>query len=633
MFLNRKEYKVSGFEDEHAAPEETLADSLGSHAKIELPISKSVIYVFYVLIGGILFFFLLSAFKLQVLQDEEFKNIAMGNRSAVYESSSVRGMIFDNAGKIIAGSRPIFDLMAVTSDLPRNEDELKKIAEDTAVILKDSAERIFELIKRERTQAVFFIKKDLAKEEVLQIQSRFQKGVYAISGVERWYPDGEKFSGIVGYTGKVSQEDLKDEYYNLNDRKGRAGVEESYEKYLRGEHGKIFFDKAGEKYTVRDAQAGNNLILTIDGKLQKDLYDSLESVLRSTGLKSASAVMQNPNTGEILGLVSFPSFDNSQLVGDLSPDLYRKYFEGKNKPIFNRAIGGKYNPGSAIKPLLALAGLQEKVVNPETTITDLTGYITVPNIYDPDIEYKFRDWKVQGTINLKKALAQSSDIYFYSVGGGHGKIKGLGFEKLEKYFRTFLIDKVLGIDIPGETAGFVPNEEWKLRETGQPWFMGDTYNVSIGQGDLMVTPLWLSSYASAVANGGTFYKPFVVKKITDGNKTIREFISEPLAVLSFDLAVVDVVKDSMREVVVSGTAKLLSSLPVSIAAKTGTAEVGIKGGQLNSVFIAYAPFDNPEIAISIVIENIGKNQGLAMAAAEKFFEKQFSGNKVLEPSQ
>ena len=237
---------------------------------------------------------------------------------------------------------------------------------------------------------------------------------------------------------------------------------------------------------------------------------------------------------------------------------------------------------------------------------------------------QFRDWKIQGMIDLKKALAQSSDIFFYSVGGGYGKIKGLGFEKLEKYFRAFLIDRVLGIDISGETAGFVPNEEWKLEKTVQPWFTGDTYNVSIGQGDLLVTPLWLSSYVSAIANGGIFYKPFVVKKITDGGKILREFKSEQLSKLLFDNTVMNVVRDGMREVVISGTAKSLNSLPVSVAAKTGTAEAGIKGSQLNSVFVAYAPYDQPEIALSVVIENIGNNQGLAMLAAQNFLEKYFS---------
>ena len=621
-----KEYKIQNFESDTVAPEETLADSLGSYLKMEIPISGSVAQVFCFLIASILGFFLLYSFNLQVFQGKAFSEIAVSNRSAVYEIPSVRGLILDRNGEIVAGSQPVFSLMAVTADLPEEEVEQNNLTQVLAQILNEPEENIKSLFSKGKSQSVFFVKKGLTKEQSLQIQNRFENGVYVLNDAERWYPDGQKFSGVIGYTGKISQRDLlEDDYYSINDRKGRAGIEESYESYLRGGHGRVFFDRVNKKYLVNDPVAGNSLTLNIDGKVQKNLYDSLISILRENGLKAASAVAQNPNTGEILGLVSFPSFDNNLLVADLDESTYKKYFEGRDRPVFNRAVGGKYNPGSTIKPLLALAGLFEGVITPDTTITDLVGYITIPNIYNPEIVYKYRDWKVQGTLKLKKALAQSSDIYFYSVGGGYGDIKGLGFEKLEKYFRQFFIDKILGIDIGGETAGFVPNEEWKLEKAGQPWFTGDTYNVSIGQGDLLTTPLWLSSYVSAIANGGVFYKPFIVKKISEhGGGVVKEFSGEELGRLPFDTNTMQVVREGMREVVISGTAQLLNTLPFSVAAKTGTAEVGFKGGQLNSVFIAYEPYDNPEIAISIVIENIGNKQGLAVLAAKRFFENLLS---------
>ena len=454
---------------------------------------------------------------------------------------------------------------------------------------------------------------------MLKIQDRFQSGVYVISGSERFYPNGQKTSAVIGYTGKVNQQDLLDRYYELNDRRGRIGIEESYEKYLRGEHGQVFFDRSANKYSVKQPGSGSSLILNIDAGVQEHLYDALSGALRSAGIRAGAAVAQNPKTGEILGLVSFPSFDNNQLTGELSEEVYKKYFQGSDKPTFNRAVSGRYHPGSTIKPLLALAGLKEGVINSQTTITDLTGFITIKNIYNPEIVYTYRDWKVQGTVNLKKALAQSSDIYFYSVGGGYEKIKGLGFSILEKYFRIFRIDKILGIDLPGEASGFVPSEEWKIEKFGQSWFTGDTYNVSIGQGDLLTTPLWLSSYVSAIANGGTFYRPFVVKKIMDQDKRVtEEFQSEQLGRLPFDETSFSLVREGMQEAVVSGTAKLLSTLPVEVAAKTGTAEVGIKGSGFNSLFIAYAPYENPEIAISIAIEDIGKTQGLAILTARDF---------------
>ena len=620
----KKEYRVSSYEEKEISPEETLVDSFGS-SKMEAPIDNSVLRFSFGLVLAILAIFLFAAFRLQILKGEGFRNIALGNRSTVYEIPSLRGNILDRNGKVLAENKPVFDLIAISVDLPKNEEMLGALIIGLSDILSEPPEKIAKILENKSTRESFLIKKDLKKEEVLKIQDRFQSGVYVISGSERFYPNGQKTSAVIGYTGKVNQEDLLDRYYGFNDRRGRIGIEESYEKYLRGEHGQVFFDRSANKYSVKQPGSGSSLILNIDAGVQEHLYDALSGALRSAGVRAGAAVAQNPKTGEVLGLVSFPSFDNNQLTGELSEEVYKKYFQGSDKPTFNRAVSGRYHPGSTIKPLLALAGLKEGVINPQTTITDLTGFITVKNIYNPEIVYTYRDWKVQGTVNLKKALAHSSDIYFYSVGGGYEKIKGLGFAVLEKYFRIFRIDRILVIDLPGEASGFVPSEEWKIEKFGQSWFTGDTYNVSIGQGDLLTTPLWLSSYVSAIANGGTFYRPFVVKKIMDQDKKVtEEFGSEQLGRLPFDETSFSLVREGMREAVISGTAKLLNELPVEVAAKTGTAEVGTKGSGFNSLFVAYAPYDNPEIAISVAIEDIGKTQGLAILTARDFLAWYFS---------
>lgn len=602
-----------------------MVDHFSQYSKVESPIGNAVLRIFYFLIGAVLVFFVFFSFKLQLIEGDGFKELALSNRSAVYTIPSMRGDILDAGGKVLATSRPVFDLVGISADLPKEAEASRQIIVSLSGILSKPQSELKAIFESSLTQSVFFIAKDVSKEQAIRIQNLFQQGIYVVSGAQRWYPEGAKFSTILGYTGKVNAADLNDDYYSINDRKGRIGIEASYESYLRGKHGQIFFDRANKRYAVTSSQAGASVTLNIKREVQENLYDAMEKVLRSVGLKFGSAVVQNPQTGEILGMVSFPSFDSNQLAGELSEDLYKKYFVSRDKPTFNRTVAGRYNPGSTIKPLLALAGLKEGTITPDTTITDLAGYITIQNIYNPEIVYKYRDWKVQGTVNLKKALAQSSDIYFYSVGGGYGRIEGLGFERLEKYLRDFLIDETLGVDLTDENPGFVPSEEWKIEKFGQPWFLGDTYNVSIGQGDLTVTPLWLSSYVSAIANGGTFYRPFLTRKIVDNGRIIESFSSQELAKLSFDQATLDVVRGGMREVVLSGTAQALKTLPVSVAAKTGTAEAGLKGTALNSVFIAYAPYENPEIAISIVVERIGKNQGLAVAVARNFFKRYFSG--------
>lgn len=621
--MRKKEYRIHGYEDKELSPEETLVDTISS-SKMEAPISKIVLRFSLGLVWIVLLVFLAAAFRLQVLNGKYFRQIAIGNRSTVYEVSSLRGEVLDRNGVILAENKPVFDLIAISADLPKTDAEFAVFIQKLSVILTEPREKIIEVFKNKASHESFLIKKNLKKEETLKIQDNFQHGIYVVNGSKRFYPNGPQYSAVIGYTGKVNQADLRDRYYSLNDRRGRAGVEESYEKYLRGKHGQVFFDRSNKRYSVKQPGSGLNLVLNIDANLQMHLHHALSGVLKSAGVKAGAVVVQNPKTGEVLGLVSLPSFDNNQLAGELSGEVYRKYFQNTARPTFNRAVSGRYHPGSTIKPLLALAGLKEGVIDSQTKITDLTGFITIKNVYNPEIIYTYHDWKIQGTVNLKKALAQSSDIFFYSVGGGYNHIKGLGYAILEKYFRIFRIDKVLGIDLPGEASGFVPSEEWKIERFGQPWYAGDTYNVSIGQGDLLTTPLWLSSYVSAIANGGVFYRPFVVKKIFDKDqKMVEEFSSQELNRLPFDEEALKTVREGMREAVVSGTAKLLNSLPVEVAAKTGTAEVGIKGTGLNSLLVAFAPYDNPDIAIAIAIEDIGKAQGLAILTARDFFSRYY----------
>ena len=624
MSMKKKEYRVSSYEDQDISPEETLVDSIG-FSKVEVPISRTVLRFYF----GVIFIFftilLVAAFRLQILNGVSFRRLALNNRSTVYEIPSLRGDILDRQGRILAENKPVFDLIAILADLPKRQADLEVIFSQLSIILHEPVADIAKVFENKGDNASFLIKKHLNKEEVIKIQNQFQEGIYVVSSSERFYPHGSQDSTVIGYTGKVNQEDLKDQYYDLNDRKGQLGIESSYERYLRGEHGRVFFDRSQNHYSVKQPESGLNITLNIDAEVQEHLYRAFLEVLKSAGVKSGAAIVQNPKTGEILGLVSLPSFDNNQLVGELSDEVFKKYFQSNDRPTVNRAISGKYHPGSTIKPLLALAGLKEGVITPETTITDQTGFITIKNVYNPEIIYTYHDWKVQGTVDLKKALANSSDIYFYSVGGGYNHIKGLGLVNLEKYYKLFQMDKLFGIDLPGEVSGFVPNEEWKLEKTGQPWFIGDTYNISIGQGDLLATPLWLSSYVSALANGGTLYRPWVAKKITDKNKKIiEEFSSQELGHLAFDEKTFQIVRAGMREAVVSGTARLLGDLPVEVAAKTGTAEEGGKGKGFNSLFIAYAPYTNPEITISIAVEDIGKKQGLAILTAKEFLRWYFT---------
>ena len=373
----------------------------------------------------------------------------------------------------------------------------------------------------------------------------------------------------------------------------------------------------------KDPVQGNNLVLNIDYDLQKKLYNELYGVLTSAGLSRGAAVIQNPRNGAVLAMVSFPSFDNNIFIKGLSDSQFKNLFESNAKPLFNRVISGLYNPGSTIKPFMGMAALQEGIITSQDTIRDCVSLV-VPNPFDKNSPYVFKNWRQDyGLFNLRRAIAQSCNVFFFAIGGGFGNISGLGAEKIAKYLSTGLANVKLGIDMPGEEYGFVPDPDWKLQTRGENWYQGDTYNISVGQGDLLVTPLWLNTYVSAIANGGTLYKPMVAQKTVDErNNDLEVFMQKALAKLPFKDDVIREMKSDMEETVISGTAGTLKDLPVRVGAKTGTAEV-VKGKSINSLFTAFAPFENPELNITVLIEGSASNQGLAIRVAHNVLKWYF----------
>jgi penicillin-binding protein 2 len=271
---------------------------------------------------------------------------------------------------------------------------------------------------------------------------------------------------------------------------------------------------------------------------------------------------------------------------------------------------------------LALAGLKEGVVTPSTTIM-ANGSITVKSEVDPNVVYTFRDWKVHGLTDIKKAIADSVDVYFYALGGGYGNISGLGISRIVSYLKGMNADKPTGIDLPGESSGFVPSAEWKKDTKGEAWYVGDTYNISIGQGDLVVTPAWINEYIGAIANGGNMMKPFILNEIRDSTgKTVKKMSPQVAEKIPFDQKTIDIVRQGMRQTVLSGTATMLQDLPVPVAAKTGTAQIS-SGKALNSLFTVFGPYDDPEISMTILVENISQSQGLAIRVANDFLSWYF----------
>jgi penicillin-binding protein 2 len=628
--FGKKEYKISLSED-WVTPEETLIDSGSEHSDLERPISHNAFrFTFFaaIILLGLVFAF---SFKIAVSEHKEYARIAFENKSVNFFIPPPRGIIFDRLGKPLVRNLASFDLLVISKEIreDQNRPEWDKIAD----ILKTSRDEFARSVDESaRNQSVFFAAKDLAKDQVLELRYLNPKGFYIVPDTNRRYIDGHQFSSVVGYVGKVNKEDLNDDYYRPTDVIGRLGVELQYEEILRGEHGKIFFSKNTEEKLNIDPVPGRNLVLNIDYDLQKKLYNELYGALAGASLQRGAAIIQNPYNGQVLAMVSFPTYDNNLIVSGLSEKDYKKLFESKSRPLFNRVVGGLYNPGSTIKPFIGLMTLQENIFTPKDVIRDCIRLV-VPNPFDPDSPSIFKNWREDtGLFNLRRAIAESCNIYFFIAGGGFGDIPGLGIERIAKYLISSWADKLLGIDLPGEVRGFVPTPDWKEKNRGEPWYQGDTYNVSIGQGDLLVTPLWLNSYISAIANGGNVWRPQIAQRTVDDKKNdIDVFSKEQLFQLPFSAEVLAEVKRDMQETVMSGTAKLLQNLPVKSGAKTGTAEV-IKGQSVNALFTAFAPFDNPELAITILVEGASSNQGVAVVVADKVMKWYFERSLGIESS-
>ncbi|MEK7514853.1 MAG: penicillin-binding transpeptidase domain-containing protein [Patescibacteria group bacterium] len=627
-------YAVSLDGDDWVAPEETLVDVGSSHVDVERPVDTRIFSLARGTVWVIAIALMCASGALAVQQHATLSAAAEANRTVQISVSPPRGAIVDRMGTPLVKNTPSFQIAIVSRELPTDATEREALFHTVATILgEDPSVFVPQLGERARAQSVFFAATGVPKEATVQFAQLLGNGVHVVTTTDRAYLDGEQFSTVLGYTGRVSVADReRDATYAQSDRVGRAGVEAFYEEELRGSHGSITFSR-GEESVQKNATPGHTVVLEVDADVQKALYNSLFSVLQGAAVSGAAAIAQDPQTGAVLGMVSFPSYDNNLFADGISQLEYQRLFTSSRKPLFNRVIGGTYNPGSTIKPFIGMAAVEENIIRPSDNIWECVN-ITIPNPSNPSRPYVFENWRPEhGPFNLARAIATSCNIYFFTVGGGRDAFQGLGIDRISSYLQKAFADKVLGIDLPGEVAGFVPTATWKQEKRGEPWYQGDTYNVSIGQGDLSVSPLWLNTYISAIANGGTLYQPRVAQRIQYGAGT-PDTVFQPtaLAKLPFSGTTIAAMQKAMRETVLTGTAKLLGDLPVSSAAKTGTAEV-TKHGKINSLFTAFAPAENPKVAITVLVESSIYREGYASRTAHTFLKWFFTRPSPTSPAQ
>ncbi len=611
-------------------PEEILLDKK-SASQLEIPIQNGWFFALFAAALLILSVFLSRAFYLQIIKGDYYSRKASQNAIRLYDSQPPRGLIYDRNGKIIAANIPDFDLLAIPSDIPKKQSELDAWTNRVAGIVGKKPQEISDFVNNlnKNSAQPVSLGADLDQTAIVNFETHQMDlpGLFINKSTKREYSDGLYFSHLLGYVGKVSADDIaNDSFYSPLGVIGKNGLESQYEKDLRGTPGKVAVSAnsgngALKTLAAQDPQAGDNLVLNIDGNLQKILTDALKSEMTQTNSPGAAAVVLDVNSGRVLSLVSLPNFDNGAFSSGISQADYQKLIDNPAHPFFNRAIAGYYPSGSTIKPFLAAAALAENIIDPNYQIDDTLGYITIPNQYNSKISYTYHDWRPQGFVDMRKAIAVSADVYFYEIGGGYKNIKGLGIDRIKKYLDLFGFGSDTGIDLPGETGGLVPDPAWKKSVKHEDWYTGDTYNVSIGQGDVAVTPLQLAAGIAAIANGGALYKPRLVSKITDqNNQTIKEFQSEIERKIGISGDNLQIVREGMRDAVTEGSVRLLNSLPIKVAGKTGTAQVYSNFTKTNAWFTGFAPYEDPKIAVAVVLEGAGEGSSAAVPVAKEVFQ-------------
>lgn len=589
--------------------EEILSDLHSEHDLVEVRLNKKplgVLIAAAVIISAIAIFQLVN---LGIGQNEFYRKSALANVYRNDVEPAPRGLILDRFGRVIVQNESVFRVLLAPDKFPSDPGEKQKILAKISQLVNISLPDLAAMIKKHDWRLGRLVLRDsLTHDELVNIQAA-QLPVLVVQPVyRRKFLDNQAFSHIVGYTGAANLNDLAaNPDLTAESILGKDGLEKYYDAKLRGKDGKIaaLKDAKGKvinKTVVVPPRPGEDLPTFLDAELQVVFYNALASQIKNLKIKGGGAgIVINPQNGEVLSLVSYPSFD---------PNNIAQYLNKPYSPLFNRIVGGLYNPGSTIKPLVATAVLKEGVVTPDKTFFS-PGYLKVENPYNPERPYIYKDWRPQGWVNLRSALAKSSNVYFYIVGGGYKSQPGLGIARLNQWWRKFNLDQPTQIDLPGENTGLLPTPAWKKKTTGDIWRVGDTYNVAIGQGNLKITLLELADYLAAIANGGKIMKLRVAK--TGEPEVINDLSQEVSADIFKE------VQKGMRDAVVKkyGTAHLLADLPISVAAKTGSAQVG--RGKTNAFFAGYAPVDNPQLLILVLIENAREGSLNAVPVAREVF--------------
>src|SRR3989344_1412249 len=535
-------------------------------------IGANRLFVFYIASFIILLIFLGRLFHLTVIAGSENRDLAEGNRIKLVEREAHRGIIYDRRGNVLARSGMVYWLV--------KNGEVKWITREQA--------------------------EELEREGLASENFEGDLGIIRLE-VKREYLLGEVAAHVLGYTSEVQEGDLKENgSLSLVQSIGRLGLEQNYNNFLTGKVGKkiIEVDTFGKKVSIlgeKEYVSGQDIQTTLDGQLQEKVYEALNKQAGMVATKKGAVVVQNPNTGEVLALVSVPSF-NPEDIGKSVADL--------EKPFFNRVTQGSYPPGSVFKIVTALAGLESGQIDQNTEIEDVGEFELGGS--------KFSNWffnkygKTDGVIKIQKAIARSNDIFFYRVA------ERIGLKTLRDMAKNLGLGQKTGIDLPTEVVGLVPDEVWKQSAYGDNWYLGDTMHLGIGQGFLLTTPIQMNVVTSFLATG-KLTKPYLVSKISDENGELAEFSTKVLGENIVEVNNLQLVRAGMKDACkLGGTGAPFFNAKYEVGCKTGTAEKEL--GNPHAWFTVFAPFENPQIALTVIIEDGGEGSSVAAPVAKEIVD-------------
>lgn len=604
--------------------------------RLRLGVSALLVFICFGILAGRFFY-------LQFLKYDYYQTLAESNRISLVPIVPNRGLILDRNGVVLAHNFFVYTLEITPSKVENVEDTINNISQLIEVTSSDRKR-----FKKLRDQSHSFESVPLRAHLTEEEAARFAVNRYRFPGVEirsrlfRHYPQGTLGSHLIGYIGRINDVDLKTlgeredlPNYKGTDHIGKVGLEQYYERQLHGVTGfqQVEIDADGHAVRVLSSTApipGDNLTLSIDSKLQ-DIAE------KAFGNRRGALVALNPANGEVLAYVSQPTFDPNLFVDGIDPDSWKGLNESLDKPLINRPLRGVYPPGSTFKPFVALAGLEAGKREPPFSIGD-PGFYTLPGS-----SHQYRDWKPggHGSVDVQRAITVSCDTFFY------GLALDLGIDNLASFASHFGFGKKTGIDIDGELSGLLPTPAWKAKRWKQKWYPGETLITGIGQGYTLVTPMQLAQATAILANNGTAVRPHLVTGIQEGsNGVTRPIPVQIMDKVELNQQHIELVKQGMMGVTQPGgtAASIGAGAPYLIAAKTGTAQVvGIKQGEKynasalderhrdHALFIAYAPAEDPKIALAVIVENGGHGGSAAGPIARQVMDYYLLGKEPTPP--